>query len=288
MGSFESPLTLERAGIGRGDVLRAAGIDLRVESPQVGEKMREHRAVGLQARLKPKLGYNRHIRSKLAQGWTGAKYLASRQGVISQPAYDLAAYYKADESSDRPQVQTFLSPLSVGNGGEGEVQHSRLIPEAEAGLNFLTYALRPTSVGSVHVTGPGTDDVPLVDPNYLSTQEDRDVTVKGFLKTRELLECSPLSEIVEFETVPGKSVSTIEQIEMNILLNGSTGYHSLGTCAMGPNDDDVVDADLRVRGVEGLRVVDASVFPTMVSGNCNAPTIAFAWRAADLIKAQAQ
>ncbi|MFI5426581.1 GMC family oxidoreductase [Aeromicrobium sp. UC242_57] len=287
MGSFESPLTLERAGIGRGDVLRAAGIQLRIESPNVGEKMREHRAVGMQARLKPNLGYNRHIRSKVAQGWTGAKYLASRQGVISQPAYDLAAYFKADESSDRPQLQAFLSPLSVETPGENEVQHSKLIPERESGLNFLTYALRPTSTGSVHVTGPTPDHLPAVDPNYLATQEDRDITRKGFLTMRELLECSPLAELVEFESVPSKSVSTDEQIDRHILLNGSTGYHSLGTCAMGPNDDDVVDADLRVRGVKGLRVVDASVFPSMVSGNCNAPTIAFAWRAADLIKAQA-
>ncbi|WP_406724458.1 GMC family oxidoreductase [Streptomyces sp. GD-15H] len=210
--------------------------------------------------------------------------------MISQPAYDLAAYFKADETSDRPQIQAFLSPLSVERPGEvdlNEVQHSKLIPEREAGLNFLIYALRPTSVGSVHVTGSAPGDVPAVYPNYLATQEDRDVTVKGFLKMRELLECSPLSELVEFETVPGKSVNTVEQIEREILLNGSTGYHALGTCAMGPNDDDVVDSDLRVRGVQGLRVVDASVFPTMVSGNCNAPTIAFAWRAADLIKAQA-
>ncbi|PBC35659.1 GMC oxidoreductase [Rhodococcus sp. ACS1] len=286
MGSFESPLTLERAGIGRGDALRAAGVKVRLESPNVGEGLREHRAVGLQARLTRNVGFNKQVSSLPRRGFTGARYLVERTGIVSRPAYELAAYFKTRPEAPRPDAQMFLSPMSVMQQGEGEVQHSRLQPEQQPGVMFLTYALRPTSVGSVHLTGPTPSSAPRIDPNYLSTQYDRDTTVRAFLKVRELLESSSLSDIIEAETVPGPDVNSIDDIEHYIVTEGSTGYHSLGTCAMGPNDDDVVDARLKVRGIEGLRVVDASVFPTMPSGNCNVPTMAFAWHAAALILAE--
>jgi choline dehydrogenase-like flavoprotein len=100
---------------------------------------------------------------------------------------------------------------------------------------------------------------------------------------RELLHQGPLSELISHETAPGPDVESDESILREALNGGSPGYHSLGTCAMGPNDDSAVDPSLRVRGVEALRVVDASVFPVMISGNCNGPTMALAWRASDLI-----
>jgi choline dehydrogenase-like flavoprotein len=172
--------------------------------------------------------------------------------------------------------------MSVRGIAEGEAQHSKLRPEREPGLMFLTYALRPTSTGSVHVAMASAGDNAVVDPNYMATEHDREVTIDAFLRLRELIEQNPLSEVVDFESSPGCSVASRDDILNEIIVNGSTGYHSLGTCAMGP-DDAVVDSKLRVRGVNGLRVVDASVFPTMPSGNCNMPTMAFAWRAADLI-----
>lgn len=286
MGSFESPLTLERAGIGRGEILSAAGVKVRLESPNVGEGLREHRAVGMQARLNRDIGFNKQVSSLPRQGLTGARYLVERTGIVARPAYELAAYVKTRPEETRPDAQIFLSPMSVVTQGPDEVQHSRLQPEKQPGVMFLTYALRPTSLGSVHLTGPTPSSPPRVDPNYLATEHDRDVTTRAFWKVRELLKSSPLSEVVSAETVPGAEMTSPEDIERFIVTKGSTGYHSLGTCAMGPNDDDVVDAQLKVRGIEGLRVVDASVFPTMPSGNCNVPTMAFAWHAADLILAE--
>jgi choline dehydrogenase-like flavoprotein len=173
--------------------------------------------------------------------------------------------------------------VSAVTTGAGKVQHGKLVPEKEAGIKLLSYALRPTSEGSIHLTGPRSEDPPAIVANYLATEHDRVITVDAQAKLRELTAQGPLAELVEAETEPGEAVQTPKEILHDSMVNGSPGYHALGTCGMGPNDDDVVDSQLRVRGVDGLRVVDASVFPTMVSGNCNGPTIAFAWRAADLI-----
>jgi choline dehydrogenase-like flavoprotein len=122
-----------------------------------------------------------------------------------------------------------------------------------------------------------------LDPNYFATAHDRTTAVGAFRGMRRLLATGPLSDRIERETMPGNGVQTDQEIIDAALTMGSCGYHAIGTCAMGPNDDDVVDARLRVRGVANLRVVDASVLPIMVSGNLNGPVSALAWRAADLI-----
>jgi choline dehydrogenase-like flavoprotein len=286
MGSFESPLLLERSGIGRPDVLHGAKIPIRVESPSVGERMKEHRAIGIQARLRRNIGYNRQISTPLKRLATGARYLVERNGVIAVGAYDLAAYFKSRPDKDRPDSQAFLAPLSVTSGnGDGNVQHGILAPEKEPGIKMLAYPLRPTSEGSVHVSGKLPENPPVIVANYQATEYDRAITVDILGKLRELITRGPLVELVDHETEPGPSVQTPEEIIKESIEHGSPGYHALGTCAMGPCDEDVVDSSLRVRGVDGLRVVDASVFPTMVSGNCNGPVIAAAWKAAELILA---
>ena len=148
---------------------------------------------------------------------------------------------------------------------------------------FLGYALRPTSEGSIHIRGALPENPPKIVPNFFASEYDRRTVVALTRKMREIVARSPIAELIAGETVPGDEVSTDEDILRNAMTNGGNGYHTLGTCAMGPNDDDVVDARLRVRGVESLRVIDASVFPNMPSGNNNAPTQALAWHAARLI-----
>jgi choline dehydrogenase-like flavoprotein len=148
---------------------------------------------------------------------------------------------------------------------------------------FIGMALRPTSEGSVHISGPDEGDAPVIDPNYLTSEYDQNVTAKILPKVRELLATGPLADMVIAEESPGKHVNTEEEFLYQAVVNGGAGYHTLGTCAMGPNDEDVVDSRLRVRGVDGLRVVDASVFPRMVSGNCNGPTMAMAHIASRMI-----
>ncbi|WP_067441600.1 GMC family oxidoreductase [Nocardioides jensenii] len=285
MGSFESPLMLERSGIGSGEVLAAAGIGQRVESPNVGNRMLEQRSTELQARLTKNIGYNKQISSAARYLATGARYLVERKGVIAVGAMDVAAYYKSSPEVERPDVQGAISPMSLssGMGGADKVQHGKLMPEKEPGIRLFAYALRPTSEGSIHTTGPDPEAPPTIVPNYLETQHDRDVTVGALRRYRELIEQGPLKDLVDHEITPGPAVETAEQIVEDAMTNGSCCYHALATCAMGPNDEDVVDSELRVRGVEGLRVIDASVYPRMISGNCNGPTMALAWRAADRI-----
>lgn len=143
--------------------------------------------------------------------------------------------------------------------------------------------LRPTSEAGVRITSSDPDAVLDIDPGYLSTHSDRATTVDIVRAVRRLFSAGPLEKWIEYETAPGDEVQTSQEIIDTGLRTGSAGYHAIGTAAMGPNDDDVVDSCLRVRGLTGLRVVDASVLPSMVSGNLDGPVMAMAWRAADFI-----
>lgn len=280
MGALETPLALERAGIGSGKVLANADVDLRVESPKVGEKMLEHRGTTLQAKLKKGLGYNKQLSSGLRQALTGAKYLVQRTGTMAIGGYDVLSFWKSDPNLSRPDTQGLIAPQSTdaANVTSGKVRVAK-----EPGLMFIGMALRPTSEGSVHISGPGLDDAPIIEPNYLTSEHDRRVTARIIPKMRELMATGPLSEVVIEEETPGRHIASEDELLHQALVAGGPGYHTLGTCAMGPNDDDVVDGRLRVRGVTGLRVVDASIFPHMVSGNCNGPVMAMAHIAAALI-----
>jgi choline dehydrogenase-like flavoprotein len=143
--------------------------------------------------------------------------------------------------------------------------------------------LRPTSEGSLWVTSPNPEAPLMIDPNYFATEHDRRVGA-GVLRTmRSIFEQSPIAERVAFETTPGVDTQTDDELIDAALVTGATGHHAIGTCGMGPNADDVVDDQLRVRGIDGLRVVDLSIMPIMLSGNTNGPAMAMAWRAADLI-----
>jgi choline dehydrogenase-like flavoprotein len=154
-------------------------------------------------------------------------------------------------------------------------------------VSALGFVLRPTSEGSVHITSADPDAPTEIIPNYFKSDYDRRVGVALFRKMRELFETEPIADLIDHETEPGSSVRTDDEIIDAVLEHGHCGYHAIGTNGMGPADTDVVDSQLRVRGVDGLRVVDCSVMPTMVSGNLNGPVMAMAWHAADLILDQA-
>ena len=147
----------------------------------------------------------------------------------------------------------------------------------------VAYVLRPDSEGRVRITSADPDAPLDIDPNYFATAHDRTTAVGVFRGLRRLFATAPLAKRVKHETVPGPAIQTDQEILDAGLSTGACGYHAVGTCAMGPNDEDVVDPRLRVRGVTNLRVVDASVLPIMISGNLNGPISALAWRAADLI-----
>jgi choline dehydrogenase-like flavoprotein len=281
-GALETPLLLERSGIGRGDVLRAAGVDQLVESPHVGERLSEHRGLRLMYRLSEPGGYNSLVDTELKQLVAGAKYLATRSGVIAQGSANVLCYLRADKDSERPDTIGFFNPISTKNTS---LHNKALVVDDEPGLMLALYPLRPTSQGSIHIGGASPDDSPRIDPSFLSTEHDQRLIRQIADKGLELFATGPIAKLVSERLYPPASVATSGDFAANALSAGASGYHTLGTCAMGPNADDVVDPQLRVRGVEALRVVDASVFPFQPSGNTSAPTQALAWHAASLITA---
>jgi len=279
-GAIATPTLLQHSGIGPADTLRAAGVDLIVDSPNVGARMREHRVFRLEFRLAGNLGYNLLLNTRPRQMVTTLKYLATRRGVLAAPASPLVGFFKTHPELDRPDAQLQMTPISLGPGAIG----SSLAPERKPGIMCIGYILRPDSQGSIRITSADPGAPPDIDPNYFATDHDRGLGTELFRRLRDLFSTGPIAKHIVAETVPGPTVRSQRDILSAALDHGSAGYHAMGTCAMGPHDDDVVDPRLRVRGVTGLRVVDCSVMPTMISGNLNAPAMAMAWRAADIIR----
>ncbi|WP_130347229.1 GMC family oxidoreductase [Herbihabitans rhizosphaerae] len=278
-GALASPKILQLSGVGPAETLREAGVDVVVDSPNVGARMREHRAFQMQVRLTEDLGYNKILSTPEGQQAAMVEYQTSQTGVLAAPAFEIVGFFKTRPDLDRPDAQFQIAPFSIAPREQGKA----LEIEREPGMMGIGYALRPTSEGSVRITSADPDAPVDIDANYLDTEYDRTTTVAIFRTLRGLFGTGPLAKRVERETLPGPEVDTDQEIQDFALTVGSAGYHAVGTCAMGPNDDDVVDSRLRVRGVANLRVVDASVFPTLVSGNLNGPVSALGWRAADLI-----
>lgn len=280
-GALESPQILERSGIGKREVLAAAGVELLVESPRVGENLSEHRGIMLQFRFDGDVGFNSSVNSPARQLVSGAKYLLNGKGIISFGGYDVLGMYRSDPHSKDVDTQLFFTPVSTAGSNPLD---GKMVIDKFSGAMAIAYPMSPTSRGSIHITGPRTRDAPRVVPNYLDTQNDRDLVIKITHKLRELMGSAEMKGLGAQEIQPGvETVGTDEEVLAYSLNHGASGYHTLGTCAIGPDDLDVVDERLRVRGVEGLRVVDASVFPAQPSGNNNAPTLAAAWIAADMI-----
>ena len=279
-GTIESTLLLERSGIGRPDILRAAGVGAVVESPNVGERVIEQRGVFMQTKLKGRIGWTPKLNSVPKQGWEGLKYLLTRRGPIATAGYDLVSAFKSSPDVERPDIQGIWAAFAV-DPTSGEAAALKLADHS--GFLFFGYQIRPTTQGSIHISGRLPENAPLINARFLETAEDRKATSTILDRAREVAAQSPLADLVLEEEFPGPAVSTPEQVVRYSLDTGAGIYHAVGSAAMGPDDDDVVDGQLRVRGVSGLRVVDGSVFPQQPAGNLAAPTMALAWRASDLI-----
>ncbi|HIZ37746.1 MAG TPA: GMC family oxidoreductase N-terminal domain-containing protein [Candidatus Ruania gallistercoris] len=278
-GALATPKLLQLSGIGPRDALRAAGVPLVADSPNVGARMREHRVFTVQYRLTKDVGYNRLLATPEGQREAMAEYEAAGGGPMGAPSFDLTAIVKSRPGLDRPDAQLQIAPFSMlpPQPGQG------IQVEREPGMLCIAYQLHPTSEGSIRITSPDPDVAADIDPGYLTTAADRARSVDVVRTVRRLFATTPLQEWIDHETVPGAQVQTDGDIIDDGLRTGGAGYHAIGTAAMGPQEDDVVDSALRVRGVAGLRVVDASVLPTMVSGNLNGPVMAMAWLAAERI-----
>lgn len=280
LGSLNSPRLLQMSGIGPRSVLNSAGVDTYLERERVGRGLREHRCATLRLQLREDLGYNRQLATNLGQAVTSAKYLGTRKGPLAAPSFDIVGFAKVQPDAERPDAQLMMGPWTIPPYNVGEP----VAIERQAGVSCLGMVLRPTSQGSIEIVSSAPDTAIRIDPNYLDTDYDRAATANMLRMMRTIFEQSPIAERISHETFPGAGVQSEDELVDSVLAGGYCGYHAAGTLAMGPNDEDVVDDQLRVRGVDGLRVVDCSVLPTMVSGNLNGPIMAIAWRAADLIR----
>ncbi|MEU9242689.1 GMC family oxidoreductase N-terminal domain-containing protein [Streptomyces sp. NPDC048385] len=281
LGSLASPKLLQLSGIGPAETLRAAGVVVRLDRAQVGARLREHRCLALRFRLNAPIGANRQLSTPAAQARTGAAYLLTRKGPLARPAYDVMAFLKSRPDIERPDTEVLLAPWSLGPLVPGKPASV----EREPGVSACAMVLRPTSEGTLAITSADPDAALDIDPGYFAQEHDRQVAGGLFRRLREYFATDPIASRIQRETFPGPAVasSSQEDIVQSALDGGYCGFHAIGTCAMGSAADDVTDADLRVRGVDNLRVVDASVLPAMVAGNLNGPVMAMAWRAADLI-----
>jgi choline dehydrogenase len=280
-GAVNSPQLLELSGIGNGARLQRLGIDVVRDLRGVGENLQDH----LQLRMAYKVKNVRTLNTLSAHWWgklfIGLQYALMRSGPMSMAPSQLGVFAKSnpdDASITRPDVQYHVQPLSLERFGEP--LHA---------FNAFTASvcnLRPTSRGSVHIQSPDTQAAPLIAPNYLSTEHDREVAVNALRLTRRIASAPALAPYVPEEILPGPQYQTDEELVLAAGKVGTTIFHPVGTCRMGTDNDPgaVVDSRLRVIGLQGLRVVDASVMPTITSGNTNSPTLMIAERASEMIR----
>jgi choline dehydrogenase-like flavoprotein len=285
-GALNSPKLLQLSGIGPPEVLRAAGIDVLHASPRVGANLREHRYLRFQHRLKPGTSLNGAVQG-LGLACSVLRYWLAGRGPLASGAFDAGAMLKSSPGRPVPDIQINMVPISMDTKGVG------FAVEREPGMQVIAYPMRPESQGNLAITSKDPSAPLRIRPNYLSCEYDREVSVAMVPLIRQLFSQPALRDIVVAETMPGAEVKTPEQI-VDLLVRPAAGkgqasgpgQHACGTCAMGASSQDVLDSSLRVNGVDGVRVMDASVMPTMVSGNTNAPVLAMAWRAAKIIRGQ--
>ena len=281
-GTLESPKLLQLSGIGPEPLLKELGIPVVQNSPDVGENLREHLVFRIQYRLKGDPGQNRdHMGLRLLMHT--ARYFLTKKGIMAAPPFDVTGFVRVRESATRPDAQIFIGGVSMDLAAAKEQFTVKVSMEKEPGASIIGYGLRPRSKGRVHITSADPAAPLSINANYLTDPVDREVAVGIVRYMRELLDQPAARDVIDGETFPGTHIKSDEDILEAYRTMGGPGYHAVGTCRMGMDEDSVVDERLRVRGVTGLRVADVSIFPTMVSGNTNGPAMVAGWRAADMI-----
>ena len=280
-GAINSPQVLQHSGVGDPELLKAHGLGIVHAAPQVGENLQDHLGFDhLYRSRRPTL--NAVLRPWWGQLAVGLRYVLTRGGPLSLSVNQGGGFFRSDPARTRPNLQLYFSPLSYIKAVPGKRQLMR--PDPYPGFLVGVSNCHPTSRGHVRIRSADPLEAPAIQPNYLTAQEDLDELVQGALFLRRLAAQAPLAALIEEELQPGAQVASRAAIEDDIRRRSSSIFHASGTCAMGPDPEtSVVDARLRVHGLEGLRVVDASVFPRITSGNINAPAIMVGERGADFL-----
>ena len=282
-GAVNSPALLEHSGVGSKQVLEDAGITPVHINPNVGEHLQDHIAVNyVYESHVPTL--NDELYSWFGKARAAMQYLLTRRGHLSLSVNQSGGFVKSNPQQPHPNLQLYFNPLSYKTADSDTRKLMNPDPFSAYILSFQP--CRPTSRGSIHIRDSDSTKAPAITPNYLSTNEDINEIVEGCHLMRELVQTPALSAVTKSELEPGSSLTSDEQLLDDFRARSGTVFHPIGTCAMGPDATNaVVDPTLKVHGLEGLRVVDASVFPNLTSGNTNAPTIMVAEKAADMILA---
>eukprot|EP01037_Dinobryon_pediforme_P006255 gene6255-6323_t len=278
-GAIGSPQLLELSGIGNGAVLTAAGIDLRHELAGVGENLQDHLQLRPMYRVENAVTLNTEYKNLFKRAKMGWDYALFRRGPLTMAPSQVGIFTRTSPNYATPNVEFHVQPLSLDKFGES--LHNF------AAMTMSVCNLRPTSRGSVHVAGPDAQQAPKIQPNYLSSLEDQQVAIDSLRLTRRIMATKAMAPFNPQEFRPNPAAQDDAALLREAGDLGTTIFHPVSTAKMGTDADSmaVVDARLRVRGLAGLRVADASIMPAISSGNTNAPTIMIAEKAAMMILA---
>jgi choline dehydrogenase-like flavoprotein len=276
-GAVATPAILERSGIGDGERLRALGIEVLQHLPGVGENLQDHLQLRCIFKVTGARTMNAEYRSWLKRAGMALDYALRRRGPLSMAPSQLGAFARSSNDYDRPNLQFHVQPLSLDKFGDPLHDFSA--------FTVSVCNLRPTSRGAIHARSPKPQDAPVIAPHYLSTPEDKRVAADAIRLARHIVAAPALSKFHPVEHLPGAHFQTDAQLAHAACDIGTTIFHPVGTAKMGIESDPyaVTDAGLKVRGVEGLRVADASVMPRITSGNTNSPTMMIAGKAAAMM-----
>ncbi|MEM9027958.1 MAG: choline dehydrogenase [Pseudomonadota bacterium] len=280
-GGVQSPQILELSGIGQPEHLKTIGIPVAHALPGVGENYRDHIAARMSWRVKNTVSFNERSRG-LRLMLEGLRYYTTGRGLLTVASSLAHGFIKTRPELESPDVQLFFMPVSYSD------PNNRGVMDKEPGMTVTVYQLRPESTGSIHTKSADPLAAPAIRPNFFAVEEDRRTIVAGMRMTRDIVSQAPFNPYREFETKPGDAMQSDEDLLSFCRDTGQTAYHPVGTCKMGQDPMAVVDERLRVHGVDGLRIVDASIMPTMASGNTNGPVLMIAEKAADMIREDAR
>jgi choline dehydrogenase len=279
-GAVNSPQLLQLSGIGPGPLLQQQGIPVLVANAAVGGNLQDHLAVSYSFEAtQPTL--NDELRSPLAKLRAGLRYVFGRSGPLALSVNQFGGFLRADPRAVRPDVQLYFNPITYS---AGDANRKRIEVDSFAGFILCFQPTRPTSRGRIDIASPDFRRPPQIKPNYLATEQDQADVIHGGLLIQRIAATHAMRSLIRREIAPELAALTPAGLLEDFRARAGTVYHPVSTCRMGQDPaDSVVDAELRVHGVASLRVVDASVFPTVTSGNTNAPTLMVAQKAAALI-----
>ena len=280
-GAINSPQLLQLSGIGPKPLLQQHGIALVHENDQVGKNLQDHLGADIVCRTNVNT-LNQELRPLLGKLKVGLEFLLHRSGPLTLSLNQAGGFLSTNPASSTPDLQLYFSPVSYTRAPVGT--RPLINPDPFPGFLIGYNPCKPSSKGHLEIRSADYKDAPIMHPNYMDTKNDQDLMLTGMRLMRQLTAAPAFKSVIEEEVYPGSNYESDEQLMQFVKDNAWTVFHQCGTCRMGDDSDSsVVDARLRVHGVQGLRVADASIFPTIPTGNTNAPAIMVGERAADFI-----